>query len=68
VASEAGVIGCEVGTAGLFEEVVERVVEEVIGDENEEVIDQVGGQRCSRLVVVGWVVEKHEYGAETMRY
>jgi hypothetical protein len=53
VASEAEVIGYKVGTTGLFEEVVEMVVEEVIRDENEGVIDQVGGQRCSRLVVVG---------------
>jgi hypothetical protein len=34
VVSEAEVIGCEVGTAGLFEEVVERVIE----GENEEVV------------------------------
>ena len=39
MASKVEEIGYKVGTTGLFEEVVERVVEEVIRDENKEVID-----------------------------
>jgi hypothetical protein len=38
VASEVEVIGYKVRTTRLFEEAVERVVEGVIEDENEEVI------------------------------
>jgi hypothetical protein len=51
VASEAEVVGYNVGTAGLFGEAVERV--RVIEDENEDVIEHIGGQRCSRSVLVG---------------
>jgi hypothetical protein len=40
--------GCEVGTAGFFEEAVERVIE----GENEEVIE--GGDS----VVVDWIAEE----------
>jgi hypothetical protein len=42
------VIGCKVGTAGLFEEAVERVIE----GENEGVIEG------EDLQVVDWIVEE----------
>jgi hypothetical protein len=50
VASEAGVIGFgyKVRIVGFFEEAIERVIE----GRNEEMIDQVGGQSCSRSVLV----------------
>jgi hypothetical protein len=47
---------------------IEEAVEGVIEDKNEEVIDQVGDQRYSRSVVVGWITEEQEYRLETMRY
>jgi len=55
-----GEVGCEAGTAGLFEEAVpvEEVIEGESGGVIEGVVDWVIGQGYSRYVLVGWIADE----------